>query len=138
MAIKCKTVNRSKLKEYNIYSGLGGGFGGASYQYTTLCESAEDAEKEAYESAVEEYQSYEGFNSIPTWSDSLDAAMEENPGVPEDELHEIADEIYNSIMEEWIEYYCILTEDDDIEEDDLIRDYVIEDDSDTGETCSQE
>lgn len=138
MAIKCKTVNRSKLKEYNIYSGLGGGFGGASYQYTTLCESAEDAEKEAYESAVEECQSYEGFNSIPTWSDSLDAAMEENPGVPEDELHEIADEIYNSIMEEWIEYYCILTEDDDIEEDDLIRDYVIEDDNDTGETCSQE
>lgn len=138
MAIKCKTVNRSKLKEYNIYSGLGGGFGGASYQYTALCESAEDAEKEAYESAVEEYQSYEGFNSIPTWSDSLDAAMEENPGVPEDELHEIADEIYNSIMEEWIEYYCILTEDDDIEEDDLIRDYVIEDDNDTGETCSQE
>ena len=138
MAIKCKTVNRSKLKEYNIYSGLGGGFGGASYQYTTLCESAEDAEKEAYESAVEGYQSYEGFNSIPTWSDSLDAAMEENPGVPEDELHEIADEIYNSIMEEWIEYYCILTEDDDIEEDDLIRDYVIEDDNDTGETCSQE
>lgn len=138
MAIKCKTVNRSKLKEYNIYSGLGGGFGGASYQYTTLCESAEDAEKEAYESAVEEYQSYKGFNSIPTWSDSLDAAMEENPGVPEDELHEIADEIYNSIMEEWIEYYCILTEDDDIEEDDLIRDYVIEDDNDTGETCSQE
>lgn len=138
MAIKCKTVNRSKLKEYNIYSGLGGGFGGASYQYTTLCESAKDAEKEAYESAVEEYQSYEGFNSIPTWSDSLDAAMEENPGVPEDELHEIADEIYNSIMEERIEYYCILTEDDDIEEDDLIRDYVIEDDNDTGETCSQE
>lgn len=138
MAIKCKTVNRSKLKEYNIYSGLGGGFGGASYQYTTLCESAEDAEKEAYESAVEECQSYEGFNSIPTWSDSLDAAMEENPGVPEDELHEIADEIYNSIMEEWIEYYCILTEDDNIEEDDLIRDYVIEDDNDTGETCSQE
>lgn len=138
MAIKCKTVNRSKLKEYNIYSGLGGSFGGASYQYTTLYESAEDAEKEAYESAVEEYQSYEGFNGIPTWSDSLDAAMEENPGVPEDELHEIADEIYNSIMEEWIEYYCILTEDDDIEEDDLIRDYVIEDDNDTGETCSQE
>ena len=34
--------------------------------------------------------------------------------------------------------YCILTEDDDIEEDDLIRDYVIEDDNDTGETCSQE
>lgn len=136
MAIKCKTVNRSKLKEYNIYSGLGSG--GASYQYTTLCESAEDAEKEAYESAVEEYQSYEGFSNIPTWSDSLDAAMEENPGVPEDELHEIADEIYNSIMEEWIEYYCILTEDDDIEEDDLIRDYVIEDDNDTGETCSQE
>lgn len=138
MAIKCKTVNRSKLKEYNMYSGLGGGFSGASYQYTTLCESAEDAEKEAYESAVEEYQSYEGFSDIPTWSDSLDAAMEENPGVPEDELHEIADEIYNSIMEEWIEYYCILTEDDDIEEDDLIRDYVIEDDNDTGETCSQE
>ena len=75
------TVNRSKLKEQNIYSGLGGGFGGASYQYTTLCESAEDSEKEAYESAVEEYQSYEGFNSIPIWSDSLDAAMEENPGV---------------------------------------------------------
>lgn len=64
--------------------------------------------------------------------------MEENPGVSEDELHEIADEIYNSTMEEWIEYYCILTEDDDIEEDDLIRDYVIEDDNDTGETCSQE
>lgn len=45
------------MKQFNIYAGLGGGFGGASYRGTGEFKSLADAEQEAYELAIEEYQS---------------------------------------------------------------------------------
>ena len=52
------------MQNYNIYAGLGGSFGGAAYRGTGDFKSLADAENEAYELAVEEYQSYEGYHGI--------------------------------------------------------------------------
>lgn len=40
------------MKQYNIYSGLGGSFGGANYQYTGLYETEEEAEDDAFQAAL--------------------------------------------------------------------------------------
>lgn len=128
-----KTINRENIKEYNIYAGLGGSFGGANYLYTTLCENEDEASNEAFQAACEEYESYAGIHGLPTYEDARDAALEENLGEEPDES--LVKEIYTSFIEDWVDYYCVSTEDDDIREEDLIRDYVI-DDNDSGETCS--
>lgn len=132
---KVKQIDREKLKEYNIYAGLGGGFGGAKYQYTSLYESPEKAEEEAYEVASEEYESYGGYHGLLTYEEALETAMEANPGKSEEELQEYIDELFEEDKESWIEYYAVLTsEDTETSEDDLIRDYIIEDGDDSGET----
>lgn len=130
-----KIINRESMKEYNIYAGLGGSFGGAKYLYTTLCENEDEAVNEAYQAACEEYENYAGFEGLPSYGDARDAAIEEySTEEPDDD---IVEEVYTRFVEDWIDYYCVLTEDDDIREEDLIRDYVI-DDNDSGETCGEE
>lgn len=139
MAVKTKEIDRSKLREYNIYAGLGGGFRGAQYQYTSLFESEEEAVNEAYYAAKEEYAAYEGMRGLEDFSDAMEEARSMNPDSDDDDedLERIAEEIYNSYVEDWIEYYAVPTdEDDSLDEEDLIRDYVI-DDNDSGETCSE-
>lgn len=131
---KVKQVNRENLKEYNIYAGLGGGFGGAKYQYTSLYESPEEASEEAYQAASEEYESYKGYHGLLTYEEALEVAMDANPGKSEEELQGYIDELFEEDKESWIEYYAVLTsEDTDTSEDDLIRDYVIEDGDDTSQ-----
>ena len=130
-------INRENMKEYNIYAGLGGSFGGARYLYTTLCESEDDAADEAYQAACEEYEDHSGFSGLPNWNDAVEAARNESSECDDEPDEDIVQEYYNSFVEDWIDYYCVLTEDDDIKEEDLIRNYVI-DDNDSGETCSQE
>lgn len=135
-----KEIDRSKMKEYNIYAGLGGGFGGATYQYTSLYESEEDANQDAFEAACGEYESYEGMNGLPTYSDALDEAMEEM-GIwddDDDEVHDLAWDVYNANREDWIEYYARLTDEDDLDSEEIIRDYIIEDDNNPSEVSSQE
>ena len=55
--------------KYKIYAGLGGGFGGATYQMTEDYASIDEALKDAYNLSVEEYQSYEGMHGIMSWED---------------------------------------------------------------------
>lgn len=101
------------MKQFNIYAGLGGGFGGASYRGTGEFKSFADAEQEAYELAVEEYQSYEGYHGILSWHDVAD---ENNLDYFEDS--DEIDEIYNEELESWLDYYAIPTdEDEDTSED---------------------
>lgn len=104
-----KTIDRSKMKEYNIYAGLGGGFGGKKYLYTGMFESHEDAEHEAWEAACEEYDSYEGTNGLGTYADAIEEAHGEFGWDRDDE-------------------------DTETDKEDLIRDYIIEDDNNTCET----
>ena len=130
-----KEINRSEAKEYNIYAGLGGGFGGAKYQYTGLYDNEDDAFIDAYTAASEEYESYGGYHGLLTYEEALETAMNDNPGKSEEELQEYIDELFEEDKENWIEYYAVLTsEDTETSEDDLIRDYVIEDGDDSGKT----
>lgn len=99
-----KKEKEIKMKKYNIYAGLGGGFGGAH-----LVAEAEEFENEAaavnyaYECALEEYQSYEGYHGIVSYGD-----IWENPedyGLEEGYTEEDVDEIYQEEVESWITYY---------------------------------
>lgn len=106
------------MEEYNIYAGLGSSFGGAVYQGTVLAKSYEEAEEYAYQLAVEEYQSYEGLHGIKSWED-----IEEELGPDCDE--DTISEAYNDEIDTWTDYYAVLTSEDEIPEEDLIRDHCL-------------
>lgn len=133
-----KVKDVSNAKEYNIYAGLGGGFGGATYQYTGLFNSQEEADNEAYQRACEEYDSYSGYHGLLTYEEALEEAKAENPEATEDELDDYIGELFQQDMEEWVESYATLTsEDTETPEDDLIRDYIIEDGDSIREISSE-
>lgn len=105
------------MARYNIYAGLGGGFGGASYQGTISLDSELEAEKVAYDCAVDIYESYAGSHGLVDIGE-----IEENPeefgledGYTEQELYEV----YTEEMENWLVYYVLLTSGDNIPEDEL-------------------
>lgn len=122
------------MKQYNIYAGLGGSFGDANYQYTTLCETEDEALDEAYERACEEYEQYEGLHGLPSWEDATREYCEEL-GISQEELEDTdeeslaIEEYYNEARENWLAYHIVPTEEDDIDQEDLILGYVFEDDS---------
>lgn len=99
-----KEEKEIKMKKYNIYAGLGGGFGGAK-----LVAEAEEFENEeaaveyAYCCALEEYQSYEGYHGIVSYGDILDCP--EDYGLEEGYTEEDVEEIYQEEVESWITYY---------------------------------
>lgn len=114
------------MEKYNIYAGLNGGFGGAMYQCTMLCESEDEAYDIAYEMAVGEYQSYEGLHGILDWNDCFKEfciknnieQTEENKLVHELEINSM----YDEEIEDRISYYAILmSEDEDLSEDDYFE-----------------
>lgn len=120
------------MKQYNIYAGLGGQFGGATYQYTTLCETIDDALDEAYFAACADYEEYEGTHGIASYEDILEEYCTEN-SLRRDTLSE-QDEMnindtYHTEVEDWIAYHAIPTEEDDIDQEDLILGYIVEDDN---------
>lgn len=102
--------------KYNIYAGLGGGFGGATYRGTGNFSSRESAEEMAYQYAIEEYETYEGFHGIRSWADIAD---EECLDYEEDE-YEI-NEMYEDERESWMEYYVVPTEEDDLEDEEMFE-----------------
>lgn len=108
------------MDKYNIYAGLSGSFGGAQYQYTIEVKSKEEAEEIAYQEAVEIYQDFEGTYGIMDWNDCA-ISLEIDPCTENDDLIAEVDELYNEEMENWIEYYAILTsEDENISKDELV------------------
>ena len=98
--------------KYNLYAGLNGGFGGANLVFKGAeYNNIEEATEAAYEYAVEEYQSYEGYHGLTSYDD-----IKENPedyGLDEDPEAEDIDEVYTEEVENWIEYYAIPTAEDD-------------------------
>lgn len=120
------------MKQYNIYAGLGGSFGGANYQFTTLCETEDEALGEAFESACEEYEQYSGLHGLPGWEDAVHEYCENN-NLSEDELtdedSQEIEECYNDTRESWLDYYVVATDKDGIDQNDLIIGYTVEDDS---------
>ena len=72
-----------------------------------------------------EYETYEGTNGISSYED----VRRENYD-PEytDEDYEA---IYNEEREAWLDYYAVLTSEDDLDESELILDYIVEDEAGT-------
>ena len=113
-------------KEFNIYAGLGGGFGGAEYCSTILAEDIDEASNYAYECARNEYELYEGNKGIKSWDDvALDLGFDPEERDMTAEEEEKVSEVYNEEVENWIEYQAILTSEDDIPEEDLIREHYL-------------
>lgn len=120
------------MKQYNIYAGLGGSFGGATYQYTTLCETIDEALDEAYTCAYDDYESLEGTHGLSSYEDILEGYCAEYDLKKDDLSEEDYDNIndsYTEIVEDWLAYHATPTEEDTIDQEDLILGYVIEDDS---------
>lgn len=80
---------------YIIGWGLSGGFGGIRDYEVIMADSLEEADKEAYQRAIQEYEQYEGMHGLR----SVDDIMEEDE-VDYDE----AEQIYNEEREGWIDY----------------------------------
>lgn len=90
------------LKESNSYEGyyiigwgLSGGFGGINNYEVIQTSSLEEAEKDAYQRALEEYESYSGMHGLRSVDDIID-----EDDVDSDE----AEEIYNQEREDWLDY----------------------------------
>lgn len=84
------------MKKYSIFAGLGGGFGGAHFQFMNEYNCASDAEMDAYNCAVEIYESYAGMYGLRDIDDIIQ----------EDEVDdEAANDIYLEEMEGWLDYY---------------------------------
>lgn len=86
---------------YNIYAGLGGGFGGPSVVDVREFEDYDEAMEYAREQAIEEYQSYEGFHGVFDRDDvRQDLLLSFGKEPTEDEI----EQKYWEEIESWIEY----------------------------------
>ena len=108
------------MERFHLYAGLSGGFGGARYCQSVEAENIDEACQAAYELAIEEYQSYEGYHGIMNWDDCYEDAVEsgfiDEESMTEDEIHEYVDDLYQEEIESWIEYYAIKDEGQDPED----------------------
>lgn len=96
------------MPKFKLYAGLGGGFGGATYQGTYEYPDKEAAEHDAYDLAVEEYESYGGYHGLYTWDSMREEIANEYydgdiDAVPEEEV----DDAYNEEVEGWLTYKAI-------------------------------
>lgn len=120
---------------FKIYHGMGGGFGGAQYDYTGEFKDRIEAMEEACRLAREDYESYEGASGILDYDDCI-RAMLIDAGMDEDELddfcgdvealmneygvsYEDVSDMYEEEVEGWISYFVKSADDaDDTEEED--------------------
>lgn len=88
--------------KFEIYAGLGGGFGGASYIETIEANTREKAEEYARQCAIDDYESYEGSHGILSRDDVFEDLIE---SFDEEPLEEDVDLKYMEEVEGWITYY---------------------------------
>lgn len=115
-----------KMKQYNIYAGIGKKL---TYQYTTLADSLADAEYEAYNIACFEYDSLRNLYNFPNESDIINEYCDEVRIT----VHDLTDSDFQKIdlkykltREDFINYHAILTEEDNVNKNNLIIGYVVE------------
>lgn len=88
--------------KFEIYAGLGGGFGGANYVETIEANTREEAEEYARQCAIDDYESYEGSHGILSRDDVFEDLIE---SFGEESLEEDVDLRYMEEVEGWIMYY---------------------------------
>jgi hypothetical protein len=99
------------MTKYEIYAGMGGGFGGAQLHGVYEFSSAQEAERYAYDLAFDEYQSYEGSHGILNWDEVYEDCLASEwiePGAQsEAEIECIVDDAYLEQVESWIEWKAV-------------------------------
>jgi hypothetical protein len=85
------------MKQYKIFAGLDGGFGGAQEVDILEFTDTDSAEAYAYEVACEIYESYEGLHGLRSVANIIS-----EEGFSEVE----AEDAYNEEREGWISYYA--------------------------------
>ena len=99
------------MRQYEIYAGMGGGFGGAQLHGIYEFSSAQEAERYAYDLAFDEYQSYEGSHGIlsrdEVYEDCLVSEWIEPGAQSETEIENIVDDAYLEQVESWIEWRAV-------------------------------
>jgi hypothetical protein len=105
-----------KMTKYNLYAGLSGGFGGATYMGTYEFNTIEEATNEAYLLACEVYESYEGCHGILSWEECEAELLENGEDFVDEEDVNL---YYMEEKEGWLSYYAIpADEDDNVERED--------------------
>lgn len=103
------------MPRYNLYTGLSGGFGGATFHLTEEFDSIDEATDYARELAIEEYESYGGCHGLVSMDEICERVCSER-SISEDELSPEDEElIENEYMEEvegWIDYVAVLASED--------------------------
>lgn len=91
---------------YNLYAGMGGGFGGATFQLQDEFDTHDAAIDYARVLAVEDYEGYAGCHGILSWDEVKDELCDENCSDQD------VDDLYNEEIEGWIEYWAVDAEHD--------------------------
>lgn len=105
---------------FKIYAGMGGSFGGAQYHGTYEYNDIDEAYRDAYRMAEEEYQSYEGCHGIMSFED-VEKDLRDSGFIGDDmtdaEVEDMVASRYLEEIESWIAYYVLpATGPDDTEE----------------------
>lgn len=118
------------MKEYNLYAGMSGSFGGPSYVGTLKADKVSDAEEIARRIAIEIYQQYEGMYGILSYEECYKDCLERykadinNKTIDEEDISAIALDRYWEEVEGWIIYYAVNAEEDDLEEEKIILELI--------------
>lgn len=94
-------------KEYWLFGGMGGGFGGPNYLGSAECFDAEEASREAYALAVEDYESYAGNHGVQSRDEVYEELEPEFDTIDEREIEQMVDEAYAEAIESWISYWAV-------------------------------
>lgn len=111
------------MKEYNLYAGMNGGFGGPNYVGTLKADKVSDAEEIARRIAIEIYQQYEGMKGILSYKECYEDCLEEykedidDKSIDKKDIFAIALDRYWEEVEGWIGYYAVNAEEDDLKEE---------------------
>lgn len=99
------------MRKYEIFAGMGGGFGGAQSHGIYEFRNFREAERYAYGLAFDEYQSYEGSHGIlnreEVYEDCLASEWIDPEAQSEVEIDNIVDEAYIEAVEGWIEWRVV-------------------------------
>ena len=99
------------MKKYEIFAGMGGGFGGAMSHGIYEFRNLREAEQYAYNLAFDEYQSYEGSHGILSWEDVYEDLLASEWIDPDAEsgadIDIAVDDAYLEAVEGWIEWRAV-------------------------------
>lgn len=92
------------MAKFEIFAGLSGGFGGAQSHGIYEYENEAEAVKDAYQLAVEDYESYGGSHGLMDWDMCKEDLIE---SFGEDVTDEDVSMHYQEEMESWLSYYAV-------------------------------